>query len=188
MRIRQLVLTFLACCAACTAPQGGKSSATETATANGASGEPAPFTRIVFRQFYAGSQPFVMENLAGRDLIELRSKPIAQGDAPVAYVPDAVMRELLSELRRFDYYDHAGPRPPDPSRFGVGELTVAEGNARPLALIRTRQPPGEATTAYRRQTKCWSNCTRAFIGVYNFHRPSMQATSSTGDFGTKRAR
>ncbi len=31
-------------------------------------------TKVVFRQYYAGSPIFVLENLAGRDIVKLRSK------------------------------------------------------------------------------------------------------------------
>ena len=154
------------------------------------SGEPLPITRIVYRQYYPGSPIFVMENLGGRDLVELRSKPVEQGKSPVAYVPDDIMVTLLEEFERYGLQDHLKPRPANPPAVGgVAELTFIDNRGTMRSFIRTRSPAGVTPTdEYRRKSKIYIYCVESFRAVWDHHRPYAQvAASKGGEFGVKRA-
>ena len=78
-----------------------------------------------------------MENYAGRDLTDLRSRSTGKGDVPVAWVPDDVMRTTLKELKQRDFADYARPRPSDPKSLGVrAELTVYDDRGRARTILR----------------------------------------------------
>lgn len=136
-------------------------------------------TRIVFRQYYGNSQVFVVENLAGRDLVALRSRTLRPGEAPVAYVEDEVMGRLLREFRRADFFDHAGPRPADPARLGgTGELTIIDANGRMTSLVRRKGQGAAAANTFVR-------CSQTLLAVYNV-TDHYQATSGDASFGVRR--
>jgi len=177
MRFRPLCLIALAACGSSPSGGGDRTAAVPTADER---------VRVVYRQYYRGSHIFIMENLAGRNLVELRSKPLRKGQVPVAYVPDEVMRELLREFRRADYHDHAGARPPDPRKFGaVAELTIIDENRRMVSFIRQRKQAGTSIDDYKSRSESYQDCVRAFMAVWNFHRPTLQA-SEDKNFGTRR--
>ncbi|MGH7162141.1 MAG: hypothetical protein ACREID_01550 [Planctomycetota bacterium] len=138
--------------------------------------------RVVLRQFYQGSVPVVLENLAGRDLVALRSRPLKRGEPAVAYVPDDVMQRLLRELDRHGFYDHAGPRPADPAALGArGEIAVVGADERATAFLRRAGQGARASAVF-------SDCLGAVIAVYNFHKPTLQAYATEEEFGVRRAK
>ena len=145
-----------------------------------------PRVRVIYRQYYGNSRPLVLENIAGRDLTELRSKPVPAGESPVGYCPDDVMRELLRNFRRFDFDEYARPIPPDPARFGVAELTLVDAAGRRTGMLRTRAPSTGPTEAYRRESQAYQKCVGTFLSVYNLHGPSLQVTTGKGEFGAHR--
>ena len=82
---------------------------------------PEPFRadqviRVVNNQYRGVSTVLVLENLAGRDQVSLRSTPVRAGEPVVAYVPDDKMSELLEAFEDNDFYDYARPRPSNPTR------------------------------------------------------------------------
>ncbi len=175
MRVSPLCLVFLA---ACGAP------ATRT--------KPVPFRadqiiRVVHNQYRGPNSIFVVENLAGRDQVELRSRPLQPGEPTVAFVPDDVMEKMLDEFERFDFYDYARPRPANPPGLGAsGEITVTDSNGRRLALLRIKAPKGVVPTRDQVDAaQAYGNCTRTFLAVWNAFPPRMQATTATDPFETK---
>lgn len=180
-RLTILLLGSLAACSSCASKR-----APDEAPTAAPQGSHDPKTRVLYRQFYAGSRPLVLENLAGRDLTELRSKAVAPGEAPVGYCPDDVMRELLRNFKRFDFQDYARPVPADPSRFGVAELTIVDASGRRMGMLRTRAPAGGPTEAYRKESQAYQKCVATFLNVYNFHSPTLQVTAGKGEFGAHR--
>jgi hypothetical protein len=175
----RLLLLLLLLGAAC----GSSGSRTRGATAP----EVAPGERfhVVYNQYRGPHTIFIVENLAGRDLVELRSRVLAPGETPVAYVEDEVMARMIDEFERFDYYEYARPRPRNPPALGAtGELTVTDPNGRRLALLRIKAPQGVAQTPDQvAAAQAYGKCTRTFLAVWEFHRPKMQATTSRGAFG-----
>jgi len=162
---RVLVLAFLAACAA---PGGG------------AADERLPRTRIVMRQYYEKGSIFVLENLAGRDLVEMRSRPVPEGGVPVAWISDRDMRRTLEALRKRDFDDYARPRPPDPRSLGArGELTVYDDRGNTRALIRRHGQSLDEAEAYQ-------DCAAVFQQVWTANRPRFQAVTGDGDFGVQR--
>lgn len=161
-------------------------------SSQGARKKPPPFEadqviRVVHNQYRGPSTVFVMENLAGRDEVALRSRPLAPGEPAVAYVPDDVMAEMLKEFDRGDFYDYARPRPANPPGLGAsGEITVTDANGRRLALLRIKSPPGMAPTKDQVDAaQAYGYCARTFIAVWNSYPPRMQATTSRDAFQTK---
>ena len=146
-------------------------------------GDPMPILRVVYRQYYEGSVPFVMENLSGRDLVELRSRALAPGEPPVAYVPDDVMRVMLEEFERADLPGYLRPRPADPAGLGaVAELTLQYPGGRTRSFLRTRGSSDAAAG------KTYLQSVETFRAVWNHHRPFAQvATGGAGEFGVKKA-
>ncbi|MHC4937666.1 MAG: hypothetical protein ACYTHK_01695 [Planctomycetota bacterium] len=133
------------------------------------------------RQYYDKGSVFVVENLAGRDLVEMRSKPVAKGEVPVAWITDEDMRGTLKALRKRDFDDYARPRPADPKSLGArGELTIYEQSGRTRALIRRRGQSAKEAEAYQ-------ECVAVFQQVWGANRPRFQAVTGDGDFGVKRA-
>jgi len=176
MRISLLCLLLLAAC-----------SGTE-----GARKKPVPFQadqviRVVHNQYRGPNTVFVMENLAGRDEVALRSRPLQPGEPTVAYVPDDVMAEMLKHFDQGDFYEYARPRPANPPGLGAsGEITVTDSNGRRLALLRIKTPPGIVpTTDQIDAAKAYGFCARTFLAVWNAYPPQMQATTSRDAFQTK---
>jgi hypothetical protein len=156
--------------AACASPSGGSSG-----------GEPLPQTRIVMKQYYNKGSVFIVENLAGRDIVELRSRPVPKGGAPVAWISDEDMRKTLKALKKYDFEDYARPRPADPKSLGArGELTVYGKNGQSRALIRRRGQSVKEAEAYQ-------DCVAVFQQVWGANRPQFQAITGDGEFGVKRA-
>jgi hypothetical protein len=169
------LLGFLAACASKDAPEE-----------KGPEAAGDPRTRVLYRQFYQGSRPLVLENLAGRDLKVLRSKPVPAGEPPVAYCPDEDMRRMLKEFQRAGYHEYARSLPDDPSRFGIAELTLIDPSGRRMGFLRTRQPPGVPPDSFRKESQAYQDCLKSFLGTYHVHAPSFQVTTGKGDFGTHR--
>jgi hypothetical protein len=177
MRVPLAPLLLLA---ACSAPSGSRDAVPEaTATRR---------VRVVHDQYRGPHTVLVIENLAGRDIVALRSQRLQPGETPVAYVPDEVMAKMLDEFERFDYLEYARPRPPNPAALGAtGELTVTDADGRRRSLLRIKAPAG--ATPARDQVdaaKAYGNCIKTFLAVWDFHRPKMQATTSRGAFGVER--
>ena len=148
--------------------------------ATGSNSEPLPPTRIVFRQFYRGGNTLMMENLSGRDIVKLRSKPVPKGEVPIAWVSDEEMRDLLKQLERRDFADYARIRPSDPKSMGAkGELTIEVGGQQRALLRRNGQA--------REEAKTYQACVAVFRQVWTENRPAYQAVTGKGDFGVKRA-
>ena len=159
----------LALLAACASSPGGGSEAT------------LPPTRIVMKQYYRNGSTFVVENLSGRDLVEMRSQPVEKGDVPTAWISDADMRRTLRALQKYEFEDFARPRPVDPKGLGArGELTVYHPGGRTRSLIRRRGQTVEEAEAYQ-------DCVAVFQQVWRANRPQYQAVTGKGDFGVKRA-
>ena len=184
MRHALLPVLFLAACG--TTP--GKPEPTPKADPDAATAE-AERTRIVYRQYpragRKGSPIFIVENEAGRSVVELRSKPLKQGRAPVAYVPDDVMKKLLAEFRRYGYYRHAQARPRNPIKLGgIAELTIIDENRRMVSIIPTKLNPNQKMSRdYRRSFEAYRQCKRSFLAVWNYFRPYGQVTTSEAEFG-----
>lgn len=177
---------FLLVAAACSSPGAGGS------TGSGGRAAAGVRTRIVLNTYQGIAGVFIVENLAGRDLKELRSKPLTSGQVPIAYVDDSVMAELLKIFRKLDYDKYAQARPPDPRKFGaVSELTMirSEGARKDTrTILKKQQPAGRPLSrAEAASLKSYVECKRNFLAVYNRFRPEMQATTGGGAFGVKRA-
>ncbi|MHC4550553.1 MAG: hypothetical protein ACYTEZ_17460 [Planctomycetota bacterium] len=146
--------------------------------------------RVVYNSYRKGSTVLVMENLAGRDLVKLRSRKLAATESPVAYVPDDVMAKMLAEFKRYGFHRYAQSRPPNPVKYGaVGEITlISADRTRMVSLLRTKRRAGDtATDRYVAVNQSYVDCANTFIAVYNHFRPQLQATTSTGDpFGVRR--
>lgn len=148
--------------------------------------EPLKLTKVVFRQYYVGSPIFVLENLAGRDIVKLKSQAAKHREVRPAYIPDEVMSQLLSEFRRYGFYEFSGPRPPNPRKVGGrAELTV-------IGTGRYRDHHGRAIDSFIRRDKqgkkgyeTYKKCVDAFRAVHA-HYGKFQATIGAGDFGVKR--
>jgi hypothetical protein len=177
-----LVLALAFALAACTGAPPAKPPDPETSDVRD------PRTRVVYRQYRQGSGIFVMENLAGRDLKEMRSKPLRPGHPPVAYVPDDVMRKMLKEFKRLEFQEHAVPRPRNPMKLGAsGEITLIDEQRRMVSLLRIKAPVGqEPSRQHMARGKAYVGCAQTFLAVWNHFRPRMQATTS-GGFGVRRA-
>lgn len=176
-------MRILLFCALLAAACGGSGRAVTSTTA------PSERVRVIYNQYRGDSSVFVMENLAGRDLAELRTRKLRPGERPVAFVPDDVMERMLREFRRYDWEEHAVPRPANPSRLGAaGEITIVGADGRQRSLLRVKAPAGSyPTPAQVAAGKAYVNCANTYIAVWNAYPPEMQATASTGDFGVKRA-
>lgn len=173
---------FLICVvlAACSSSPGG---------GGDASGEPLPLTRVVYRQFYRGSHPFVMENLAGRDLVELRSRPLEKGEPPVAYVPDDKFVLLLEEFEKADLAKYLTARPANPASLGaIGELSITDARGTTRSFLRTKSGNRSDPRAYQKRHETYSYCVKSFLAVWNAFHPEAQAVADTkGDFGVRKA-
>ena len=108
---RFAVLTSVLLAGACASPTPSDE--------GGAGDEALPRTRIVFAQHYLNGTRLVMENYAGRELTDLRSRTPRKGEVPVAWVPDDVMRSTLKGLKKRDFAEFARPRPSDPKSRGA---------------------------------------------------------------------
>ena len=154
---------------------------------------PEPFRadqliRVVNNQYRGVNTVFVLENLAGRDQVALRSQPLRAGEPAVAYVPDDRMAALLDAFERADFYDYARPRPANPPGLGAtGEITVTDASGRRLALLRVPNPPGLAPTRDQIDAaRAYTNCKNAFHDLWTQFPPQMQAMTGSGDpFQTK---
>lgn len=142
--------------------------------------------RVVHNQYRGPGSILVVENLFGRDQVELRSRPLAPGEPAVSYVPDDVMAEMLKEFEKGDYYEYARPRPANPPGLGAsGELTITDANGRRLALLRIKAPPNVSPTRDQIDAaKAYQYCTRTFVEVWKAFPPQMQATTATDPFKT----
>ena len=144
------------------------------------SAEPLPKTQVVFRQYHRNSPIFVVENLAGRDVVALRSKPTREGSISPAYVPDDVMARMLAEFRKFGYFDHAGARPGNPiSVGGLAELTIIGANGRTISIVRRKGQGKEVYDAYEQ-------CRTTLLYVHK-EFAKYQAVTGDGGFGVKKA-
>jgi len=157
----------------------------------GARTKPAPFRadqviRVLHNQYRGPSAVFVIENLAGRNQVDLRSRALPPGEPAVAYVPDDVMEKMLEEFDRFEFYEYARPRPANPPGLGAsGEITVTDANGRRLALLRVKAPQGVTPTRDQVDAaRAYGKCMRTFLAVWNAFPPQMQATTSTEPFRT----
>jgi hypothetical protein len=140
-----------------------------------------PRTRIVFRQHYEGGVQMILENYAGRDLVDLRSQPVPKGGVPVAWIPDDVMKNTVRGLGKLDFDEYARPRPGDPKSLGVrAEVTVYVDGGRGSALMRRHGQP-------RAEVDAFQGCYRLFHDVWTEYRPKFQAAEGDGKFGVKRA-
>jgi hypothetical protein len=141
--------------------------------------------RVVHNQYLGPHAVLVVESLAGRDLVALRSRALPPGETPVAYVPDDVMARMLEEFERLDFYEYARPRPPDPLALGASaEIVVTGANGRSVSLLRIKAPAGVTLSREQvRAAKAYGECARTFLAVWEFHRPKLQATTSRGVFG-----
>jgi hypothetical protein len=143
--------------------------------------EPMAQTRVVFRQYYRGGHMLMMENLAGRDLVKLRSSPVKKGEVPIAWVGDEVMRDLLKSLKRRDFAEYARARPADPRGMGAkGELSIFDSRGRARALLRRNGQP-------RKEAEAYQECVAAFQKVWTANRPAFQAVTGDGEFGVNRS-
>lgn len=182
MRVVPFVLILAAACAS--TPQQGRTARAQAPRL----GLDQPL-RVVYRQYYQDSNIFIMENLAGRDLVKLRSRKLEAGEQPIAYVPDDVMAEMLKEFRRHGYYKWAGPRPANPIKVGAtGEITLIDQERRMTSLLRRKASLGTvADKDYVHAAQSYVDCTKTYLAVWDHFRPLMQATSSDGNFGVKKA-
>jgi len=138
-------------------------------------------TRMVMRQYYDQGSMFVVENLAGRDLVEMRSQPVPKGGVPVAWVTDDDMRAALNALAKHDFATWARPRPADPKSLGArGELTIYDDAGRTRSIIRRHGQPTAEAEAYQA-------CVAVFQQVWRANRPRFQAVTGDGEFGVKKA-
>jgi len=171
--MRSIAISVVFCLAAC-----GSTTSTNGKSAGAAPGEPLEKAQLVFRQYYGNSHIFIMENLAGRDMVALRSRIVPVGTPPTAYIEDDVMRELLREFRKSGFYDHAGPRPPNPLKVGGrGEVTLTTGGET-ISIIRR---PGQTKDAF----DAYDYCRKTLLAVYDFYA-QYQSTTTTGDnFGVR---
>jgi hypothetical protein len=170
-----LICVFLAACASSPEDNGP--------------GEPLPLTRVVYRQYYRGSHPFVMENLAGRDLVELRSRTLKRGESPVAYVPDDKFVLLLEEFEKADLGQYLTPRPADPTALGaIGELSITDARGTTRSFLRTKSSRRSADPrAYQKRHETYTYCVKSFLAVWNAYHPEAQAVAGTKDeFGVRR--
>ena len=138
--------------------------------------------RVVFRQYYKGSRPVILESIGGRDPVKLRSKPLRGNEAHVKYVDDEVMLKLLESFRDFGFFEFARARPGDPTAYGArAELTLIRSNSRTISFIRQAGQGQRAGDAY-------GKCVRSVMAVDNFTY-SLQASKRGGDgeFGIHRA-
>jgi hypothetical protein len=136
---------------------------------------------MIYRQYYRNSAIFIIENVAGRDVVALRSKPIEEGEPAVAYVPDDAVREMLSYFEEYGFYEHARPRPPNPLKLGaLSELTIIDEKGAMTSIL--RQHGQDPKTA-----KCFNDCAETYRAVYNFFPPFGQAAKGDVKFGVKRA-
>jgi hypothetical protein len=141
--------------------------------------------RVVYNQYRGASAVFILENLAGRNLKEMRSQKLPPGEIPVAYVPDDVLERLLDEFRRLDFGEHAVPRPDNPLKLGAkGEITIIADSRRTTLM---RLPAENANRKQVQQAQVYVDCAKAFIAVWSAYPPQMQATTSKSAFGVKRA-
>jgi len=140
-----------------------------------------PRTRIVFRQHYDKGTTMVIENYAGRELVDLRSKVLPKGEVPAAWVPDSVMKKTMRALEKSDFEKYARPRPGDPRSLGVrAEVTVYQKDGRGKALMRRHGQP-------RAEAESFQDCAAYFRKVWTEYRPKFQAAVGDGSFGVKRA-
>jgi len=160
----------------------------------GAAGAPSADekVRIVLNDYRGLASVFVMENLAGRDLVELRSRPLPPNRPPVAYVEDDVMGALLEQLGRAGFFEHRQARPPDPKQFGAkGEFTMIDADGTMTTILKVPLAAGpNANEKEVAKLKAFVACKATFLQVYNRHRPQLQTTVTTGDqdpFGVRRA-
>jgi len=140
-----------------------------------------PRTRIVFRQHYDKGTTLVIENHAGRELVDLRSQVLPKGQVPAAWVPDAVMKKMMRALEKRDFEKYARPRPGNPKSLGVrAEVTVYQKDGRGKALMRRH---GQS----RAETESFQDCAAYFRKVWTEYRPQFQASVGDGSFGVKRS-
>lgn len=173
------IVIFALFTASCASSPGGSRPSLPKASADSK-------VRVVWNQYKGASSVFILENLAGRDLVELRSRRLETNKVPVAFVPDDVLAKMLKEFQRLDYADHAVPRPADPRTLGAkGEITIIDENNRQISLLRV--PALGGTQKQVAAAQCYGECARTFNAVWSHYPPQMQATTSKSAFGVKRA-
>ncbi|MHC4959900.1 MAG: hypothetical protein ACYTGN_16165 [Planctomycetota bacterium] len=165
------IFAFLLVSAACSSTPAGEG--------QGEAKKPLPQTQVIFRQYYKGSPIFIVENLAGRDQVKLRSKPAKHGEIKPAYVPDDVMERMLTEFKDFGYFRHAGARPRDPRTVGGrAEITIIGADKSMVSFVRRN---GQGKDAY----ETYKNCVDTFR-VVHAHYGKFQAASGGAEFGVKK--
>lgn len=170
MRQLCLVVALSAACANSGARGGGSASLVPNAETR---------VRVVYRH-YRNENIFILENLAGRDLVEMRSKPLAKGETAIAYIEDDVMAELMREFRRIGFWRHAGARPPNPLKMGAtSEITLVDEERRFTSFLRQHGDPARTAETY-------NDLVNTFLAVWNHFRPFGQVTTgSDAKFGVK---
>ena len=127
----RMILTLVVA-AACSAPSSSGGSQAKI--------KPGAKTQVILNRY--GKGVFIMENLAGRDIVQLRSETLKPGAVPVSYVPDDEMTRMLKEFRKAHYFEHAQVRPSNPTKFGaIAELTIRDADNKMTALLRKRLAP-----------------------------------------------
>ncbi len=149
-------------------------------------------TRLVLNGYRGLASVFVMENLAGRNLVELRSKPLRANRPAVAYVEDDVMKKLMKQLERAGFFKYRQPRPPDPLQFGAkSEFTMIEADGKRTTILKIRLMAGQPVEKRQLESlKAFVASKAEFLKVYNRHRPQMQTRVNAGGqdpFGVRRA-
>lgn len=135
----------------------------------------------MFRQYYRGGHTLIVENLAGRDIVKLRSQTVKKGEAPTAWVSDEVMRDMLKAFKRRDFAEYARVRPADPRGMGAkGEISVYDSRGRATAILRRNGQPRDEVEAYQ-------ECVAAFQEVWSSNPPAFQAITGDGNFGVDRS-
>ena len=171
--MRSIFISVVICIAACSTPNGGGDAGSSD------SGKLLDKVQIVFRQYYGNSHIFIMENLAGRDLVKLRSETLPAGQYPVAYIEDDVMQEMLNEFRKGGFYEHAAARPSNPLKLGgKGEVTLTRGG-RTVSIIRR---PGQTQDAF----DAYDYCRKTALAIYDHYSQFQSTTTSSDTFGVKK--
>ena len=136
--------------------------------------------QVIHQQYYRGSRATVVENVAGRDVVKLRSRPLKKGERYVTYVDDEVMAKLLNELRRMGFYDHAQARPANPQSLGArAEVILVQPTGQVLSLVRTRGQSVKLAETYK-------NCALSVEAVQSMTLSPQASMSGTTQFGVRK--
>ncbi|MFQ5844206.1 MAG: hypothetical protein ACE5JG_04380, partial [Planctomycetota bacterium] len=158
-------LLLAACSTSSRAPPAGRSTAAKTPPTKT---KADPIVRVVWRQFHKNSPTLVIENMAGRERVDLSSRALKPGEPIPAYVEDRIMRELLKVLRKEGFHEYARAPLPDPAAKGVRSEILLVTGAQTRSLTFGRGTPKKQQFAYR-------DCRDAVFLVYN-NTPKFQFT------------